>query len=187
MLAEGEQVRLMGGAMLSGAGGPYLLDGDAAGTLAVHNQSKGSVTVAFREELFELGPGQQVVLPMLSSGGAPFEAPVGLQRIGAQGFSIDVLGPLQAVENEQGLALRASGAGEALGLGVRVRLSPGAEATFAGLGPGGVAPGARLLDSPADVALPPVEPPPSEPAPPESEPEAAGQEEPPPTEEPPGQ
>jgi hypothetical protein len=155
MLAEGDQLRLVGGALLSGAGGPYLLSASVAGTLAVHNQSKGSMAVAFREEIFELSPGQQVLLPLLSSGGAPFAATEGLRRIGAPGFNVDVQGPLEARESEQGLALRAGGAGEALALGVRVRLSPGAEATFAGLAPRGAAQagGARLLDSPAEDVL----------------------------------
>jgi hypothetical protein len=183
MLAEGDQLRLVGGALLSGAGGPYLLSASVAGTLAVHNQSKGSVEVAFREETFELSPGQQVLLPLLSSGGAPFAAAEGLQRIGAPGFNVDVQGPLEAIEREQGLALRATGAGEALGLGVRVRLAPGAEATFGGLAPTGQG-GARLLDSPAEGRL--EEPPPAPAAPPEAAPaETEDGAEPPPAE-PPG-
>jgi hypothetical protein len=135
MLSEADQLRLVGGAVLSGAGGPYLLStDDDARTLAVDNQSKGPLSVAFREELFELGPGQEVRLPLLSAGGAPFQIAEGLRRIGGPGFNVDVLGPLEAVPSERGLAVR--GSGEAIGLGVRVRLEGGAEATFQGLGDG---------------------------------------------------
>lgn len=180
MLAEGDQVRLVGGALVSGAGGPYLLSASAAGTLAVHNQSKGSMSVAFREEVFELSPGQQVLLPLLSSGGTPFAASEDLRRVGATGFNVDVQGPLEARESEQGLALRASGDGEALGLGVRVRLAPGAEATFAGLAPRGAgqAAGKRLLDSPAEGKLEEPAPEPAEPPEP-ADAEAADEAEPP--------
>jgi hypothetical protein len=92
--------------------------------------------VAFREELFELGPGQEVRLPLLSAGGAPFEVPEGLRRVGGPGFNVDVLGPLDATPSADGLAVRGSGDGEALGLGVRVRLGAGGEATFRNLGEG---------------------------------------------------
>ena len=47
-------MQLLGGALLSGASGPYLLERTAADTLWVHNQSRGSLSVAFREDTFEL-------------------------------------------------------------------------------------------------------------------------------------
>ena len=136
LLREGDQVRLVGGALLSGPSGPYLLERRAAGVLSVHNQSKGRVTIAFRDESFELGPGQRVVLPLLSAGGAPIEPDLAAQRISGEGFTVHVNGDFEAVPDEHGVHLRAQeGPAErvARGLGVRVRLAPGERVRFGGL------------------------------------------------------
>lgn len=133
-LQPGDQVRLLGGALLSGGSGPYLLQQDADQTLLVHNQSKAGVQVAFRDETFELGPGQGVRLPLLSSGGAPFVDDPELQRVAGPGFNVRVLGPVECAEEAGTLRVRSSPGGEgsavALALGVRVQLEPGASAVF---------------------------------------------------------
>jgi hypothetical protein len=138
-LREGDQVRLLGGALLSGASGPYVLEHDTAdATLWVHNQSKGSLQVAFREELFELTPDQALLLPLLSSGGAPFSEDPALERVSGPGFNVRVLGKLDV--DQDALSLRASADAssvenrEARALGVRVRLAQGESVTFSSLG-----------------------------------------------------
>ncbi|MCC7013688.1 MAG: hypothetical protein IT454_14100 [Planctomycetes bacterium] len=133
-LQAGDQVRLLGGAVLSGASGPYVLQRDPDQTLLVHNQSKASVQVAFREETFELGPGRAVRLPLLSSGGAPYVDDPQLQRFAGPGFNVRLLGALDCAEEGGGVRVRAAATladqSEARALGVRVRLSAGESAFF---------------------------------------------------------
>ena len=135
-LREGEQVRLLGGAILRGPSGPYLVERVRSDLLRVRNQSKGPLGVAFRDESFELGPGEGLLLPLLSAGGAPFNEDPALQRISGPGFQVLVRGELESLE-AGGVRLRASGAAEApsemSALGVHVRLAPGEEAWFTSL------------------------------------------------------
>jgi hypothetical protein len=139
-LHEGDQVRLLGGSILSGASGPYLLERTPEGTMWVRNQSKGSVRLAFREELFELGPGQGVLLPLLSEGAAPFSDDPALQRVNGPGFSVRLLGDLEVAEESEAGMLRVNATTpsneprEVRGLGVRVKLSTGDSAVFSGMG-----------------------------------------------------
>jgi hypothetical protein len=158
-LHEGDQVRLLGGSILSGTSGPYLLERTPEGTMWVRNQSKGGVRLAFREELFELGPGQGVLLPLLSEGAAPFSDDPALQRINGPGFSVRLLGDLEVAEEAEAGMLRvnattpSSEPREVRGLGVRVKLSTGDSAVFSGMSSKPVAKPAP--DAPA--AQPPAE------------------------------
>jgi hypothetical protein len=136
MLSEGDQVRLVGGALLSGSSGPYLLQREPAGTLSVHNQSKGRLSIAFRQETFELGPGQHVRLPLLSAGASPYGQDLGLQRVSGPGFNVMVRGDFEPLPDERAVHLRAKEGvadREAEALGVRVQLSPDEEVRFGGL------------------------------------------------------
>jgi hypothetical protein len=135
MLRPEDRVRLVGGAVLYGEGGPYTLHLLSPGTLAVHNQSKGSTSVAFREEVFLLGPGQRVVLPLLSAGGRPIEPTAGVQRLPGPGFTVGAVGEVESSGTETELSVSASGESLVDAFGVRVRLAPGARATFGDLGP----------------------------------------------------
>jgi hypothetical protein len=133
-LQQGDQVRLLGGSVLTGASGPYVIDHESDATLLVHNQSKGPVQLAFREEVFDLGPGQAVRIPLLSSGGAPFVEDPDLQRFSGSGFNVRLLGELECAEVESGVRVAASPEGgegrEARALGVRVRLAAGDSCVF---------------------------------------------------------
>lgn len=135
MLRPEDRVRLVGGSVLYGEGGPYVLNLLSPGTLAVHNQSKGSASVAFREEVFLLGPGQRVVLPLLSAGGRPIETTAGVQRLQGPGFSVGAVGEVESSATETEFSVSASGESVVDAFGVRVRLAPGARATFGDLGP----------------------------------------------------
>ncbi len=132
-LLEGDRVRLLGGAMLSGDSGPYLVERVSRGVLQVRNQSKAPVEVAFRDAIIELGPGQRVDLPLLSSGGAPLADGEEPESIAGPGFSVLVSGEVETRSDGSGVHLRALEEGEATGLGVVVRLEEGGEVLFHGL------------------------------------------------------
>jgi hypothetical protein len=134
-LREGDTVRLLGGALLSGAGGPYLLEHTADGVVSVHNQSKAGVSIAFREERFELSPNQTVRLPLLSSGGSPFVDDPALRRVDGDGLSVRLSGPLECREESGVLQVSApaDAQGHVRGLGVRIDLPAGAQVRFKAL------------------------------------------------------
>ena len=135
-LHEGDQVRLLGGALLSGASGPYLLERTAAGTVWIHNQSRAQVSIAFRDDAFELGPGQAVLLPLLSSSGEPFSTDQALRQVSGPGFSVSVRGDFEPVEDSSGVRLRGGASvseREARALGVSVLVGPGEVVRFGGL------------------------------------------------------
>jgi hypothetical protein len=133
MLQPGDQVRLLGGAMLTGSSGPYVLERLGPDLTRVINQSKSTVSVAFREATFELGPGQKVDLPLLTGGGEPRVPETGLRPFSVGRFRLGIAGDVQPaigdgrawVGADQDLALR--------GLGVRVQLASGEQAELADL------------------------------------------------------
>lgn len=134
-LREGDSVRLLGGALLSGAGGPYVVEHTVDGVVSVHNQGKDAVAIAFREELFQLSPGQAVRIPLLSSGGAPFVDDPSLRRFEGESFGVRVAGELACEEQDGAIAVAAPEgvAGEARALGVRVNLAAGDRVRFKAL------------------------------------------------------
>jgi hypothetical protein len=134
-LTPGDQVELMGGAVLSGEAGPYVLERVRADILRVRNQSKGPLSVAFREELFDLGPGHVVDLPLLGSGGAPRAAEADFRQMSGPGFRVGLRGEIEAAEVGSLMRLRASGNGSCTALGVLAHLEPGDEVLFSSLGP----------------------------------------------------
>ncbi len=131
-LREGSEVRLLGGAILSGASGPYLLQHGTDETLAIQNQSKSPLSIAFREERIELAPGQIVVLPLLSSGGAPRGDDAEFARFQGPGFALRMIG--EPTCTEEGARVQVQAASERgadiLTFGVRVKLPAGERATF---------------------------------------------------------
>jgi hypothetical protein len=129
-LAAAESVRLMGGAILSGESGPYVLERVRENVLRVINQSKGSVKIAFREEVFELGPSEAVNLPLLSEGGTPIADAASFQRITGPGFNVEVAGAVQPTSTGGAVQVEARGANQVRALGVRVRLGQGERASF---------------------------------------------------------
>jgi hypothetical protein len=149
-LMPGDRVELVGGAILSGDAGPYMVDRQEDDTLRIRNQSKGPLQLAFREELFLLDPGQSLSLPLLSSGGAPRSPDLGLQRVAGPGFALEVRGPLELQPGAHGVSARAladpPGERYLRALGVTVRLGEGEQAQFTGVGA-----------SPADAPAPETE------------------------------
>ncbi len=139
-LREGMQVRLRGGALLTGSSGPYMLDHSPDETLSIHNQSKAPMQVAFRDERIELAAGQIVKLPLLSSGGAPAGNDDELARFQGPGFLMRLAGEPECREEGERVFVSTAGdrPAEILTFGVRVRLGAGERATFST--PSGVPP-----------------------------------------------
>jgi hypothetical protein len=134
-LRAGDQVRLVGGAILSGESGPYAIERLHPGDVQrVINQSKGPVKIAFREEVFELGPGQKVDIPLLSAGGDPIVGGPDLRRLSVGRFNLRVSGPLEPVVEGNTVNVSSAGMGQLVALGVRVRLGAGERALLSGLG-----------------------------------------------------
>jgi len=131
-LREGDSVRILGGSLLSGAGGPYTLEHLGDEVVTVANQGKEAVTISFREERFELAPNQAVRVPLLSSGGAPFVDDVSLRRFDGPGFSVRVGGELACEDVGSAVVVRAPAgvAGEARALGLRAKLTSGESVRF---------------------------------------------------------
>lgn len=71
-LRQGDQVRLLGGALISAEVGPVALERLSSGIFRVENQSKADARIMFREADFRLRPGEEVHLPLLSAGGDPW-------------------------------------------------------------------------------------------------------------------
>jgi hypothetical protein len=131
-LREGAEVRLLGGAILSGASGPYLLHHDADETLAIQNQSKAPLSISFREERIELAPGQTLKVPLLSSGGAPFGEDAEFARFQGPGFALRMVGEPACTEVGERVEIQAAAERDAdiRTFGVRVKLPAGERATF---------------------------------------------------------
>ncbi|MCE9594913.1 MAG: hypothetical protein K8S98_12055 [Planctomycetes bacterium] len=134
MLHAGDNVRLLGGALLFGDSGPYLVVRERADILAVKNQSKSSATLSYRDAVYELAPGQSVDLPIVSTGTAPSAPGPDVRTLVGAGFQVDATGSLARGDDASELRLEASSASELDGLGVRVRLQAGESATFKSLG-----------------------------------------------------
>lgn len=137
-LMPGDRVQLLGGGVLSGDSGPYMIDRQSGEVLRVRNQSDGVVAIAFRDGNFELDPGQNLRLPLLSAGGAPQSADSGFERVQGPGFSVAARGALLVESGPGGVVARAlddpPGERTLQGLGVTVRLEARARAVFRSLG-----------------------------------------------------
>ena len=64
-LRPGDQVKLLGCALVSADAGPLAVERLDSGVLRVENQSKAEGRVLFREADFRLDPGQEIHLPLL--------------------------------------------------------------------------------------------------------------------------
>lgn len=151
-LMEGEQVSLLGGAVLTADGGPIGLERVSGEVLRVTNRSLGPCRVAYREAVFQVDPAEVVDLPLLETGTAPLAEEQDFRsfRVGGDGQAFEVRGDVEAAVEAGSTLLRATGNHEVLGLGLRLRLDPGDEA--------------RLIE--LDVTAPGAEPVPPQTAPP---------------------
>jgi hypothetical protein len=133
-LQERDQIELVGGALLSAQGGPFLLELRLGDLLRLKNQSKGTGDVSYRSSVFHLDPGQIVDLPLGTTPGTPRPEVGDWQSAQSGGLSIEWQGALERID-EPGLpGLRATGEHEIRGLGLRVRLERNEEVRFRPLG-----------------------------------------------------
>ncbi len=128
-LAEGEQVRLMGGALLSANGGPIALERQDDEVLRVINRSLSTTWIAYRDEVFQVDPAEAVDLPILEGGTGPLEESPDFRslRLGEGGPRIAVRGDVDLLPEGSGMRVRSRGPHEVVALGVRLRLDPGDE------------------------------------------------------------
>lgn len=130
-LGPTEYVRLLGGAVLSGEGGPYVIDRLRGDILLVANRSSKALQLAFREERLVLAPGEVVHLPLLEAGGGPIEADPAFERLNGPRFDVSVSGALQLLRAEpQVLELQAEGPHEVRALGLVLRMDDGDRVRF---------------------------------------------------------
>lgn len=133
-LNPGDQVELLGGALLTADSGPWVIDRQRFDILRVRNQSKVPGEVAYRNVVFVLGPGETVDLPLLNSGGAPIAEVPGSQIYEGPGFDLKVYGEVEVSQLANGLQVKGSGEHEIEGLGIRLQLDEGELAQLTGLG-----------------------------------------------------
>jgi hypothetical protein len=170
-LSPGAVVQLPGGSLLSGPPdgktGPYLVQHFYEELIRVFNQSKAPAYLAFRDERIELAAGERIDLPLLEAGGEPIDLGGPPTEWTGAGLTARAYGVVEPIEESAGLALRATSPGVVLAQGVAVRLRPGDEVAFLGLGP-------PPASSPTTAAAPPTEPSPEPPSAPPSDLEPPG-------------
>ncbi len=133
MLSDGDQVELMGGALLTADSGPWLVERRSFDILRVKNQSKVPGEVAYREANFVLGPGHTLDLPLGSSGGVPTPEVPGTRVVPGPGFDLRVFGDVEVQQLSNGMQVAGSGEHKIHGFGVRLQLGPADQAKFLGL------------------------------------------------------
>jgi len=132
-LQPGQQLRLLGGAVLSADSGPIAIERLLDEVLRVSNRSLGAARIAYRDQVFLLDPSQMIHLPLLQTGSAPSEPEEGYQTLWAAGQHLRVRGEVETVDDSRGVRLRALGEHDLAGFGLRVRLDPGDEVLFSDL------------------------------------------------------
>ena len=188
MLHEGDMIELLGGAELRAESGPWVIEHRLFDILRVRNQSKVPGEVAYRHEVFILGPGETVDLPLLSAGGSPIAEMPRTRTIEGPGFDVRVSGAVEVNEVPGGVALVSSGEHEISGLGIRLHLAEGERAALTGFSrePAPAAEAEQIDPEPEPEPEPTVVPGAEGPAPAEvdSAPEASGEADPSPSDSP---
>lgn len=154
-LKTGDQVELLGGALLAAHSGPWVVDRRLFEILRVRNQSKEPGEVSYRDRVFLIEPGQTIDLPLLSAGGNPIPETPGAKEVAGPGFEVSIYGDVQVAEVADGVQLTANGEHEISGLGVRLHLAEGETAVLGGLGRNRPGETEAPLDSSDPAAGPP--------------------------------
>ncbi|WP_145197096.1 hypothetical protein [Planctomycetes bacterium Poly30] len=127
-------VQLPGGALLEAYGGPFVLELISDDILRVRNRSSQQGAIAYREELFSLSPSEVVDLALLQVGTAPFELDEASRDVLTEAGRVEIRGTVDVLSSGLSARLRASGDSEISGFGQTLRLDPGDEVLFEGLG-----------------------------------------------------
>lgn len=131
---ESAQLELPGGARLATDSGPFVFERVAERTLRVRNRSIGMGRIAFRDQIFELAPGEVIDLAEPPSGTAPIQRDPGFRLLPTDYAPIEIRGEVEILAAESGARLRAVGAHEIAAHGLVLRLDPGDEVLIEGIG-----------------------------------------------------
>jgi hypothetical protein len=123
-LRYGDQVRLLGGALISAEVGPLALERLNSNIMRIENQSKAYARIMFREADVHLGPGEEIHLPLLSAGGDPW---TGAFDDGSTSDAIPLNweGDAHVFGEAGGVRVVPGGDNEFRGLGLRMQLDAG--------------------------------------------------------------
>lgn len=134
-----DRIELLGGAILrcqsDGVTGPFVLERIQDEILRIRNQTKSPATVAYREEVLSLSPGQLVDLPLLGDDSSPFAADPDLVAFSGGGIEVRVKGQLDRAEAPGALRIDSRGPARIQGQGVTIDLGSGETALFTRLLP----------------------------------------------------
>jgi hypothetical protein len=141
-LTPAHSMALIGGAVLSGdpdeeQSGPFLVEKIAPDLMRVRNQSRGLGRVAYRDETFDLQPGELVDLAILGAGSSPadHDEQPRIAKLAELGGGQAVLkGQVDARAQGGAVELSATGGGGTVVVrGVEIRLDAGDRARLTGL------------------------------------------------------
>lgn len=127
-------VQLPGGALLEAYGGPFVFELLNENLLRVRNRSSQKGAIAYREELISLQPSEAVDLALLEAGTAPFEVGESARDVLTEAGRVEIRGAVDVLSSGLGARLRAGEGSEISGFGQVLRLDPGDEVLFEGLG-----------------------------------------------------
>lgn len=131
---ELSQVQLPGGALLEADNGLFVLERIEQRVLRVANRSGRPGTVAYRDTVLRLEPSETVDLALLDVGSAPFEVDPDSRDVLTDGGRVQLRGAVDVLASRDGARMRAAGDSEITGYGLVIRLDPGDEILFEGLG-----------------------------------------------------
>ncbi len=130
-MTTGQQVRLLGGAILDADEGPFVVEREGDEILRVRNRSKAMGRLAYLDNVFQLSPGDVIDLPILEDGTSPSEEDPGFQTQTDGDRQLSFRGQVELIQQGQGVLVRTSGdneskgPGEIKGHGLRMRLREG--------------------------------------------------------------
>ena len=136
-LTPEDYVVLPGGAELRGddqdPAGPFVLYRVSNDMVGLTNQSRLTGLLRYRDVALEIGPGESLDIPIVSSGTTPNRSTGEVQTIDRGGLRLNVQGQVQTREGERTVGVRALESATLEGLGVRVTLNAGDVATLSSM------------------------------------------------------
>lgn len=131
---EPGRVQLPGGALLEAQAGTFVLERVDEDVVRVANRTGAEGTVSYRDAQITLQPSKSVDLALLGLGTAPYERDPSARPVLAEGARLMLSGDVDIVSSLEGALLRAGENAQISGFGQVMRLDPGDEVLFEGLG-----------------------------------------------------